>query len=97
LIWSGGCSFSMFYSRPPFADLIFSDSAVRLRPMAHAQRSADLVAGRALLRAARLVSCDAPDSAHYIAADSAFLSPAHALTPFALVLAGALLVLASLS
>ncbi|XP_050683474.1 melanotransferrin isoform X1 [Leptidea sinapis] len=69
-------SFSMFYSQPPFADLIFSDAAVRLKPLAHSRRSAQLVAGKSLPRAARLVSSDAPTSSAYIASDPDFLSHA---------------------
>ncbi|XP_026754449.2 melanotransferrin [Galleria mellonella] len=84
-------SFSMFYSPPPYADLIFSDAAVRLRRVAHAQRSAALLAGRALPRAARLVSCDAPPADHYIASDPDFLSHAHTACAFRYLLVAMLL------
>ncbi|XP_048486499.1 melanotransferrin isoform X2 [Plutella xylostella] len=70
-------SFSMFYSPPPYSDLIFSDAAVRLMPLPHSQRSADIVAGTALIRAARIVSCDAPQASYYIASDPDFLSGAY--------------------
>ncbi|KPJ19174.1 Melanotransferrin [Papilio machaon] len=67
-------SFSMFFSQPPYADLIFSDAAVRLKPLAHSKRSAETIAGPALLRAARIVSCDAPQASYYVAPDPEFLS-----------------------
>uniref|UniRef100_S4P2U2 Transferrin 1 n=3 Tax=Pararge aegeria TaxID=116150 RepID=S4P2U2_9NEOP len=67
-------SFSMFLSHPPYSDLIFSDAAVRLKPLPHSKRSAELVAGKALIRAARIVSCDAPQASYYIASDPDFLS-----------------------
>ncbi|XP_045780412.1 melanotransferrin isoform X1 [Maniola jurtina] len=67
-------SFSMFLSQAPYADLIFSDAAVRLKPLPHSKRSAELVAGKALIRAARIVSCDAPQASYYIASDPDFLS-----------------------
>ncbi|XP_045455298.1 melanotransferrin [Melitaea cinxia] len=70
-------SFSMFYSQPPYADLIFSDAAVRLKPLPHRQRSAEIIAGKALSRAARIVSCDAPQASYYIASDPDFLSRAY--------------------
>lgn len=64
----------MFYSQPPYADLIFSDAAVRLKPLPHSKRSAETIAGPALLRAARIVSCDAPQASYYVAPDPEFLS-----------------------
>ncbi|XP_052745065.1 melanotransferrin [Bicyclus anynana] len=67
-------SFSMFLSQAPYADLIFSDAAVRLKPLPHNKRSAELVAGKSLIRAARIVSCDAPQASYYIASDPDFLS-----------------------
>lgn len=67
----------MFYSQPPYADLIFSDAAVRLKPLPHRQRSAEIIAGNALSRAARIVSCDAPQASYYIASDPDFLSTAY--------------------
>ncbi|XP_068625478.1 transferrin 2 [Battus philenor] len=67
-------SFSMFFSQPPYADLIFSDAAVRLKPLPHGKRSAEIIAGPALLRAARIVSCDAPQASYYVAPDPEFLS-----------------------
>ncbi|KAH9643184.1 hypothetical protein HF086_010636 [Spodoptera exigua] len=70
-------SFSMFYSQPPYSDLIFSDVAVRLKPLAHNKRSAEIVAGPALIRAARIVSCDAPQASYYVASDPDFLSHAY--------------------
>lgn len=70
-------SFSMFYSQPPYSDLIFSDVAVRLKPLAHSKRSAEIVAGPALIRAARIVSCDAPQASYYVASDPDFLSHAY--------------------
>ncbi|XP_004927626.1 transferrin 2 [Bombyx mori] len=70
-------SFSMFYSQPPYSDLIFSDVAVRLKPLPHNTRSAEIIAGPALLRAARIVSCDAPQASYYVAPDPEFLSHAN--------------------
>lgn len=67
----------MFYSPSPYSDLIFSDAAVRLNPLKHSQRSAEIIAGNALPRAARIVSCDAPQSLYYIASDPDFLSHAY--------------------
>ncbi|XP_041985577.1 melanotransferrin [Aricia agestis] len=84
-------SFSMFFSPAPYADLIFSDAAVRLKPLPHKMRSAALVAGDALIRATRLVSCDAPQAASYVAADPDFLSGAE--RPLAGVLLAIVLVL----
>ncbi|KOB75135.1 Lactotransferrin, partial [Operophtera brumata] len=52
----------------------FSDVAVRLQTIPHRRRSAEIVAGPALIRAARIVSCDAPQAAYYIASDPKFLS-----------------------
>ncbi|KAL4708556.1 hypothetical protein ACJJTC_014164 [Scirpophaga incertulas] len=87
-------SFSMFISQAPYADLIFSDAAVRLKPLPHKKRSAEIVAGKALPRAARIVSCDAPQSAYYIAADSKFLSEAYRTGAIGHILALALFLLA---
>ncbi|XP_049880568.1 melanotransferrin [Pectinophora gossypiella] len=70
-------SFSMFFSPSPYADLIFSDAAVRLKPLPHNKRSAEIIAGKALPRAARIVSCDAPQASYYIASDPDFLSQAY--------------------
>lgn len=70
-------SFSMFYSQPPYSDLLFSDSAVLLKALPHNQRSAEIVAGTDLPRAARIVSCDAPQSSYYLASDPDFLSSAN--------------------
>ncbi|CAK1541060.1 unnamed protein product [Leptosia nina] len=70
-------SFSMFYSKPPYADLIFSDAAVRLKPLPHNRRSAEVIAGTSLPRAARIISCDAPQASYYIASDPDFLSSAY--------------------
>lgn len=67
----------MFYSQPPFSDLIFSDVAVRLKPLPHSKRSADIIAGSALIRAARIVSCDAPQASYYVASDPNFLNYAY--------------------
>ncbi|CAH0401632.1 unnamed protein product [Chilo suppressalis] len=89
-------SFSMFFSPPPYADLIFSDAAVRLKPLSHHKRSAEIIAGKALTRAARIVSCDAPQSAYYIAADTNFLSHAYRVGVIGRMIAIALFVVALL-
>ncbi|XP_048001639.1 melanotransferrin [Leguminivora glycinivorella] len=89
-------SFSMFDSKPPYSDLIFSDAAVQLKPLPHKERSAELIAGPALLRAAKIVSCDAPQSAYYVAADADFLSHAYRTGMVGYVLAVALFLVALL-
>ncbi|KAJ0170825.1 hypothetical protein K1T71_013597 [Dendrolimus kikuchii] len=76
-ITSDEFSFSMFYSQPPYSDLILSDVAVRLKPLAHNKRSAETIAGSSLIRAARIVSCDAPQASYYVASDPDFLSHAY--------------------
>lgn len=86
----------MFLSQAPYADLIFSDAAVRLKPLSHSKRSAEFVAGEALTRAARIVSCDAPQSLYYIASDPDFLSMGYRNGFVGHVLATALFVLALL-
>ncbi|KAI5645687.1 transferrin domain-containing protein [Phthorimaea operculella] len=88
-------SFSMFYSAPPYADLIFSDAAVRLKPLPHNQRSAEIIAGNALPRAARIVSCDAPQAAYYIASDPEFLSHATSIQHSWHVIASAMFLIAA--
>ncbi|XP_032523244.2 transferrin 2 [Danaus plexippus] len=89
-------SFSMFYSMPPYADLIFSDSAVRLKPLSHKMRSAEIIAGRALPRAARIVSCDAPQASYYFASDPDFLSSAYKQGVIGHLIAFAILLIALL-
>ncbi|XP_053619563.1 transferrin 2 [Plodia interpunctella] len=89
-------SFSMFYSQPPYSDLIFDDAAVRIKPLSHRQRSAEFVAGRALLRAARIVSSDAPQSSYLIASDPDFLSHAYRVGFVGKILAFALFIIALL-
>lgn len=86
----------MFYSMPPYSDLIFSDAAVRLKPLSHRKRSAELVAGKALPRAARIVSCDAPQAAYYIASDPDFLSAAYRVGIIGEIIALALFIVALL-
>ncbi|XP_072934834.1 transferrin 2 [Epargyreus clarus] len=87
-------SFSMFYSQPPYSDLIFSDDAVRLKPLSHDMRSAEIIAGKALPRAARIVSCDAPQASYYIASDPDFLSHANKNVVVGFVIALALFLVA---
>lgn len=89
-------SFSMFYSPPPYSDLIFSDVAVRLKPLPHSKRSAEIVAGPALVRAARIVSCDAPQASYYVASDPDFLSHAYSNGELGHLVAIALFVVALL-
>lgn len=84
----------MFYSVPPYADLIFSDAAVRLKPVPHLKRSAEIIAGKSLPRAARIVSCDAPQASYYIASDPDFLSSAQKNSILVYILAAALFIVA---
>lgn len=86
----------MFYSKPPYYDLIFSDAAVQLKPLPHKHRSADMIAGTALLRASKIVSCDAPQTSYYVAADAEFLSHAYKTGAVGHLLALTLLFLAML-
>ncbi|CAH2096997.1 unnamed protein product [Euphydryas editha] len=86
----------MFYSQPPYADLIFSDAAVRLKPLPHSERSAEIVAGKALIRAARIVSCDAPQASYYVASDPDFLSTAYRNVVVSHIISIALLLVAFL-
>ncbi|KAG6461060.1 hypothetical protein O3G_MSEX012404 [Manduca sexta] len=89
-------SFSMFHSPSPYSDLIFSDVAVRLKPLPHHQRSAEIIAGEALIRAASLVSCDAPKASYYVAPDPDFLSHAYRHGLIGELLALSLLIIALL-
>lgn len=51
-------SFSMFYSPPPYYDLIFQDATQQLRPVPVADRRYDLYLGGDFMRAKRITDCD---------------------------------------
>lgn len=51
-------SFSMFYSFPPYHDLIFQDATQQLRPVPVSQRRYDLYLGGDFMRAKRITDCD---------------------------------------
>lgn len=52
-------SFSMFYSIPPYHDLIFQDATQQLREIPRSKRRYDLYLGGDFLRAKRITDCDA--------------------------------------
>ncbi|XP_018571582.1 melanotransferrin [Anoplophora glabripennis] len=52
-------SFSMFYSKPPYSDLIFQDATTRLKIIDPDKRSYDRYLGGDFLRARRIVDCHA--------------------------------------
>lgn len=51
-------SFSMFYSLPPYYDLIFQDATQQLRPVPISKRQYDLYLGGDFMRAKRITDCD---------------------------------------
>jgi hypothetical protein len=53
------CSFGMFYSPPPYSDLIFQDAAQQLQVIGSAYRSYGRYLGKDFLRARRVVDCHA--------------------------------------
>lgn len=53
------CSFGMFYSPPPYSDLIFQDAAQQLQVIDSAYRSYGRYLGKDFLRARRVVDCHA--------------------------------------
>lgn len=68
-------SFSMFYSPPPFYDLIFQDATQQLRPIPPDQRRYDLYLGSDFMRAKRITDCDAGAMAHKYAVSLAVIIP----------------------
>lgn len=52
-------SFSLFYSQPPYSDLIFQDATQQLLVMNYSQRNYARYLGRDFLRARRIVDCHA--------------------------------------
>ncbi|KAJ8920307.1 hypothetical protein NQ315_011969 [Exocentrus adspersus] len=52
-------SFSMFYSKPPYSDLIFQDATTQLKVIDPDKRSYDRYLGGDFLRARRIVDCHA--------------------------------------
>lgn len=59
-------SFSMFYSLPPYHDLIFQDATQQLRPVPVAQRRYDLYLGGDFMRAKRITDCDSGAMNHQL-------------------------------
>lgn len=57
-------SFSMFYSLPPYHDLIFQDATQQLRPIPPFKRRYDLYLGGDFMRAKRITDCDAGAMTH---------------------------------
>lgn len=53
------CSFSMFYSQPPYSDLIFQDATQQLMVLNYTQRNYARYLGKDFLRARRIVDCHA--------------------------------------
>lgn len=68
-------SFSMFYSQPPFYDLIFQDATHQLRVVPVDQRRYDLYLGGDFMRAKRITDCDAGAMAHKFAISLAVIIP----------------------
>lgn len=52
----------MFYSVPPFHDLIFQDSTRQLRVIEPSKRRWDIYVGADFLRARRITDCDSGSS-----------------------------------
>lgn len=50
-------SFAMFYSKPPYADLIFQDAATQLAIIPPSQRWYSTYLGKDFMRAKRIVDC----------------------------------------
>lgn len=68
-------SFSMFYSMPPYHDLIFQDATQQLRPVPHDQRRYDLYLGGDFMRAKRITDCDSGVMAHKFSISLAVIIP----------------------
>lgn len=68
-------SFSMFYSMPPYHDLIFQDATQQLRPVPHDQRHYDLYLGGDFMRAKRITDCDSGVMAHKFSISLAVIIP----------------------
>lgn len=68
-------SFSMFYSMPPYHDLIFQDATQQLRPVPIPQRSYDLYLGGDFMRAKRITDCDSAAMSHKFTISLAVIIP----------------------
>lgn len=68
-------SFSMFYSQPPFYDLIFQDATQQLRVIPTNQRRYDLYLGGDFMRAKRITDCDSGAIAHKYATSLTIIIP----------------------
>lgn len=68
-------SFSMFYSQPPFYDLIFQDATQQLRVIPRNQQRYDLYLGGDFMRAKRITDCDSGTIAHKMAISLMFIMP----------------------
>lgn len=68
-------SFSMFYSMPPYHDLIFQDATQQLRPVPHSQRRYDLYLGGDFMRAKRITDCDSGSMSQKFSTSLAIIIP----------------------
>ncbi|XP_026479929.1 melanotransferrin-like [Ctenocephalides felis] len=67
-------SFSMFYSTPPYSDLIFQDATQQLQVIKPEKRRYDLYLGQDFMRARRIVDCQAGASSNKMHVFSLFIS-----------------------
>lgn len=68
-------SFSMFYSPPPYHDLIFQDATQQLRPIPTTKRRYDVYLGGDFMRAKRITDCDAGAMSHKFSITLAIIVP----------------------
>lgn len=68
-------SFSMFYSMPPYHDLIFQDATQQLRSVPQSQRRYDLYLGGDFMRAKRITDCDSGAMPHKFSISLAIIIP----------------------
>lgn len=75
-------SFSMFYSLPPYHDLIFQDATQQLQAVPHSKRRYDLYLGGDFMRAKRITDCDSGAIAQQLSFSLAVLTVALAFRHF---------------
>lgn len=68
-------SFSMFYSFPPYHDLIFQDATQQLVSVPVSQRRYDLYLGGDFMRAKRITDCDSGAINHKITFSLMLIAP----------------------
>lgn len=68
-------SFSMFYSFPPYHDLIFQDATQQLVPVPVSQRRYDHYLGGDFMRAKRITDCDSGAMNHKITFSLMLIAP----------------------